>query len=99
MAKETDPVKVAEKRGYAKGYAAGKARKYRAITSEQAQRRKDAQWNRAFLAALPACIESNGWEETAKDGSKKPITDLKARTRLAADFADESMKYLRTFHD
>lgn len=57
-----DEQRKAEKHGYAKGYAAGLRRKQRNIDEERRSRERAAFWNRAFLAALPACLELNGWK-------------------------------------
>jgi hypothetical protein len=82
-----DAFKAAEKRGYSKGYEAGKRRKVRQIDSERAYKEKQAFRRRAFLAALPGCINADGW----KTGDI-PITSLAARTALAWNFADEALK-------
>ncbi len=83
-----DDLKTAERRGYGKGYAAGKARKEREISHETRRRRMDAFWQRAFIAALPAAFNAQGWAR----GETK-ITSLSDRMRLAADAADEAMKH------
>lgn len=96
MAKETDPIKAAEKRGYAKGYIAGKAKRAKLLSYEQILRRDNALWNRAFLAALPACITADGWTITKADGTEQRISDVAEKTKLARDFATEAFKHLRT---
>lgn len=72
----TDEIKKAERRGYQKGYRAGKK-----------DRHSEDNWNRAFLAVLPACVNAEGWERT-EHGKKTKITGVYDRVRLAADFAD-----------
>jgi len=79
------------KAGYSRGYRAGRKRQKVDIDREQIRKRDNENWNRAFLAALPQCINAQGW----KSGDKL-ITSLEARTRLARDFADEAMKYMRS---
>lgn len=81
-----DELKQAELRGYGKGYAAGRQRKKRDISQESLQKKKDAFWQRAFLAALPVAFTINGW----KRGSV-PIVNLPDRMKLAADVADEAL--------
>lgn len=85
---EENELKAAEHRGYSKGYIAGKKRKHRDISEETRQRKKDAFWQRAFLAALPAAFAAQGWSR-----GEKPITDLKGRVRLAAETADEALSH------
>lgn len=86
-------LKKIEANAYSRGYAAGQKRKHKAMTEEARQRKKDAFWQRAFLAALPAAFSAQGW----KDGNGKAITNLPARIRLAANAADEAVK-LAIFH-
>lgn len=83
-------VAAAEKRGYAKGYAAGKRRLASDMTREELQAERDAFWRQALLAAMPACIEAQGWTR-----GDKPIADIPSRMMLAANFADEALKRLR----
>ena len=71
-----------EKRGYSKGYAAGKRHKRNAIRIK-----RDAFWQRAFLAALPVAFAADGWKR-----GDTPINDLDDRVKLAAEVADEAMK-------
>lgn len=86
MAETTD-----ERRAYQRGYAAGRKRVRLDRQREHQQRQENAAWNRAFLAALPACIEANGW----KDAQGNPITTTTQRTNLAARIADKSLKHMR----
>lgn len=89
-----DDIKAAEKRGYSRGYQAGNKRKHRDAVSERIRREERAFRDRAFLAALPACIEAQGWSRTV-DGKKIPISDLEERTRLAWDFARMAVTFRR----
>jgi hypothetical protein len=92
MSGKDDETRAAEKRGYAKGYVAGQRRKQRALTERERTKRQNAAWNRAFLAALPSCISAEGWTR-----GDKPINSLASRTKLAADFADDAIKYMRLY--
>lgn len=78
-----EQIKAAEQRGYGRGYNAGRRRAEREAQHTEL-------WNRAFLAALPACISSSDWAI-----GDKPIRDIPGRTRLAVDFANEAVKHLR----
>jgi hypothetical protein len=70
---------------YARGYRAGRRKR-----SKEATAREDhAFWQRAFLAALPACIKVQGWQ----DGKGESITTRDQRALLAAGFADEAMRH------
>lgn len=71
-----------EKKGYARGYAAGKKRKERLIIEERRRTQDQAFLDRAFLAALTACIDVQGWRT-----GDKPISNIPERVKLAADFA------------
>lgn len=82
-----DAFKAAEKRGYAKGYNAGQRRKAKAISAERGYKEKQAFRRRAFLAALAACVNAQGWTQ-----GDKPINSIAGRTALAWDFADEAVK-------
>lgn len=77
----------AEKRAYAKGYNAGKKYKERKLSLEQARRIKQAFLDRAFLAALPAAMQLDGWKVEGK-----PAIDMNLRVRLARAFALEALK-------
>jgi hypothetical protein len=85
-----DALKAAEKRGYARGYAAGRARKQAEFDRERARRQDQAFLERAFLAALPSCIDATGW----KIGDK-PINTLDERVDLAWKFAAQALKSKR----
>lgn len=76
-----------QKAAYAKGYVAGRKRAAKDRERERWQAKRAAFRQRAFLAALPACIAAHGW----KNGDK-PINTLNERTALAWDFADEALK-------
>lgn len=85
-----EEIKAAEKRAYARGYRAGKERRSKQIEVERIYAKQQAFRERAFLAALPACIAADSW----KTGDKQPITSLPQRVSLAWRFADEAMKRL-----
>lgn len=87
---DEDEIKKAEKRGYARGYVAGKQRKQRDQTAEQIHREKRAFLDRAFMAALPACIAAQGWK-----AGDKPISNVPERVDLAWDFAMSALKRRR----
>jgi hypothetical protein len=80
-----------EKRVYARGYAAGRKRVQRDRLAERMQAERQAFLDRAFLAALPACIDAQGWTR-----GEKPITTLDERVRLAWDAAESALKQRRT---
>lgn len=79
-----------EKRGYARGYAAGTRKHAADRTREHLRRERQAFWDRAFLASLGVCVGVDGW----KCGDK-PITTLPDRVALASDVADEAAKIRR----
>lgn len=85
-----DAFKAAEKRGYAKGYVAGRRRQHKDRQARNLGAREDAFWRQAFVAALPACINANGWM-----AGDKPINNLNERTKLAHDFANEALRLAR----
>lgn len=79
-----------EARAYSRGYQAGKRRKQRDINDEKRIREEKHFRDRAFLAALPACIQAQGWTR-----GDKTITKLEDRVRLAWDAAEEAAKQRR----
>lgn len=79
--------KAAEKLGYQRGYAAGRRKKAKDMRAGRFEAERRAFRRRAFLAALPACLEAANWQ---RDG--KPIVGLADRVRLAREAADEAMK-------
>lgn len=89
-----DAFAAAEKRGYAKGYQAGRRRVATDMIRERAERqrqaREDAFFRQAFAAALPECITAHGWTS-----GNKPISTLAERTKLAQDFAIEAVRLAR----
>jgi len=56
-----DAFAKAEKRGYQRGYAAGKRLRVKALQETRSQREKQAFLERAFMAALPAFIVAQNW--------------------------------------
>lgn len=83
-----DIIKIAEKRGYSKGYAAGLRKNGRKPSLSE---RRDAFYNDAFLAALPACISAQGWT-----WGGMIVNDAEKRVRLADYLATEALKYFRS---
>ena len=78
---------------YQKGYQAGLRQKQRERKEASAAARERAFWERAFLAALPVCIDVQGWKH-----GDKPITNSEQRANLAATFADDALtEYRRRF--
>ena len=86
-----EDIKAAELRGYSRGYAAGKKRKQRDEGADRRYAKERAFFNRALLAALPACITVDGWQ----NGKGEPITKLVGRVKLARNAAEEALKYFR----
>lgn len=83
-----EEMKAAELRGYGRGYAAGKKRLKADISSEKIELQRLVFRRRAFLAALPVCIDTHGWKQ-----GDKPIANVEQRVSLANSFAEEAMKY------
>jgi hypothetical protein len=81
-----DQLKAAERRGYSKGYIAGRSRKQREISLERARREKQAFLDRAFLAILPAAMNADNWTSGGK-----PIVSTVDRVKLAASWAREAL--------
>lgn len=79
-----------EKKGYARGYIAGRKRMQKDIATEQRQSERQAFLERAFLAALPACVDAQGWSR-----GTAPISSMDARVQLAWDFATQALKQRR----
>lgn len=89
-----DAFKSAEARGYSRGYAAGRRKRDAGRERERRAREEQAFLDRAFLAALPVCINASGWTKTVK-GEKVAINNLADKTELAWDFAREALKQRR----
>lgn len=79
--------KRAEKRGYAKGYAAGKRRRAKAVNYEHQQQRNAARFDRFMCAAMNGLIAYGGWQKG--DKPDKSPTDFAA---TAAEIATAMMK-------
>ena len=76
---------------YHRGYAAGRKRKKVDISNEVRQKRLDEKYNRAFLAALPICMDATQmWTR----GGKKMET-LSERASVAAEIASIAVEYMR----
>jgi hypothetical protein len=82
-----DEIKEIEMRGYSKGYQAGIRRMKREQGKELRRKEQQAFLDRAFISALTACIDVQGWRH-----GDKPITNIPMRVELAADFAKEALK-------
>ena len=89
-----DAFAAAEKRGYSKGYAAGKRRAGREVDTERLERaraaRENAFWRQAMCAALTTCCNVHGWTK-----GDKPISNIADRVDLARDFADQAVLVAR----
>lgn len=81
-----EQLKAAERRGYSKGYIAGKRRKQREISLDRARREKQAFLDRAFLAVLPAAMTADNWQSGGK-----PVLTTVERVRLARGWAKEAL--------
>lgn len=79
--------KRAEQRSYAKGYAAGKRRRAKAVSYEHQQQRDSARFDRFMCAAMTGLIAYGGWQKGGKH-DKSP-TDFAA---TAAEIATAMMK-------
>ena len=90
MSMADDPVAAAEKRGYQRGYNAGKRRLVQEVARDRRHAQAEAFRRRAFLAALPAAFGAQGWKR-----GDQPITSMEDRVRLAWEVADEAMKRYR----
>ncbi len=84
---EEDPIKDAEKRGYAKGYQAGRRRLQREGDQYEQARRKEEFRRQAFLAAFQATAIKGGW--TIGD---KPVSRGTDYCKLAWSIADIAVK-------
>ena len=75
-----------EKKAYDKGYSAGR-RRAKTINEARARAAKqDAFWQRSMLQIMNSCASQNGWKR-----GDTPITTVKDRMRLAAEFADAAL--------
>lgn len=75
-----------DKKAYARGYAAGRLRKIKDVDRDAERKKRDAFWQRAFIAALPSVILAKGWTR-----GDKPIVGPADRVRLAAEIANEAL--------
>lgn len=80
-------IRAAEKRGYSKGYAAGRRRKQRDISAERRYREQQAFLDRAYLSVLPVAMNAQGWTFGGK-----PIASTQDRVKLAVHWAVEALK-------
>lgn len=68
---------------YAKGYAAGRRKRKR-------DNAETALWQRAYVSALPAAMQVQGWTR-----GQERIVSVSSRVKLAKEFADEALKQAR----
>lgn len=83
----SDEIRKAEKRGYSRGYDAGRRRKQRLVDTEKRLAKENAFWQRSFLALLPWAMSAQGW--TFGD---QPITSSDDRIELARRTADRATR-------
>jgi hypothetical protein len=86
----SNEIKQAEQRGYRRGYAAGREKRKQENAAIRFQSEQQAFLDKAFLAALPACVNIQGWVRGGK-----PIENLEQRTALAWDFAAAALRARR----
>jgi hypothetical protein len=77
-----------EKAAYQRGYNAGKKRLHREVDMRRREAARNAFWQRAYLAALPACITVQGWKFDDGGG----VHTTADRSRLAIGFADVALR-------
>ena len=82
-----DEIKTAEHRGYARGYVAGRKKAKQERSADNLHKERQAFLDKAFLACLPFAAAQSGWKH-----GEKPITGIRDRVSLAADFAKEALK-------
>lgn len=82
-----DTIRNAERRGYSKGYLAGRKKKRAEQVIENMRRERQAFLDKAFISLLPASMLAEGW----KSGDK-PISNTTDRVALARKFAAEALK-------
>lgn len=80
-----------EKRGYQRGYVAGRKRLKRDRQAERRQAEYDALWNRCYIALLPAAMQVNGWRI-----GNKVVNSTSERVDLARRWAYEAVNNMRT---
>lgn len=85
-ANHAEAIKAAEKRGYARGYEAGKRRKYREHEAHIREAKRLAFAERLFLTFLPVAMQVQGW----KVGGE-PISSGDQRIGLAVLWTKQAM--------
>lgn len=75
---------------YNRGYVAGRRKRKQEDTLANRRKADQAFLDKAFLAALPACVDTHGWTS----GDQK-ITSLHDRTELAWKFASKALQLRR----
>ena len=81
-----DNIRMAEQRGYSRGYHAGCARREREVSQERLQRERQALLDRIYIALLPAAMQIQGWAR----GSVQ-INSMDDRIELAREWAEKAM--------
>jgi hypothetical protein len=76
-----------ERAAYARGYAAGKKRVVRERSAEHVAARRNAFWQRAYLAFAPVAVTSPNWSI----GDEKMDDSNKRIARLAVAWADAAL--------
>lgn len=87
-----DAFRVAEKRGYSKGYAAGQRRKAKVLAVDRRRAQERAFAQRAFLAVLPWVFQQDGWGKTGADGVVVPYRSMEDRVMFAWYIADRALQ-------
>lgn len=82
-----DTIKTAERRGYSKGYLAGRKKKRTEQVIENMRRERQSFLDKAFISLLSGSMLADGW----KSGDK-PIVGIAERVGLARKFAIEALK-------
>lgn len=79
-----DAYKAAEKRGYARGYSAGRAKKKELDARRRQKREQHALRDRVFLAMLPIVFGPGfNWGTKNSDGVFTPYVSVEERTSFA----------------
>lgn len=80
-----------EKRGYQRGYVAGRKRLKRDREAERRAAEFAAFWNRCYIALLPAAMQVDGWRI-----GDKLVSSTAERVDLARLWANEAVNNMRT---
>lgn len=88
---EADDIKKAEHRAYARGYATGRKKAKIERSADQVRKERQAFLDKAFLAALPVCIDRQ-----IKAKGTEGINDNERKVTAAWWYAQESLKQRRS---